>query len=119
MLRQLSLSEGDILSIKKASNIKNVIKRSKDVPNNLIIKFIVFYILGIILLFFFWFFISCFCVVFVNTQIILIKDSLISFAISMIYPFGLYLIPGFFRIPALRAKDRECLYQFSKYLAYI
>jgi hypothetical protein len=119
LLRQLSRSEGDILSIKAPSNIKDVLKRSKEVQNNLIIKFIIFYILGIIILFFYWFFLSCFCVVFINTQIILIKDSLISFAISMIYPFGLYLLPGFFRIPAIKSKNKECLYKFSKYLAFI
>ena len=51
-----------------------------------------------------------------NTQIHLIKDSVIGFGLSLIYPFGIYLIPGIFRIPALRAqkKDKEYMYKFSK-----
>ena len=70
---------------------------------------------------FFWYFISCFCAVYKNTQIILIVDSLISFALSMIYPFGLNLLPGFFRIPALKApyKDKKCLYKASCLIAII
>ena len=70
---------------------------------------------------FFWYFISCFCAVYKNTQIILIKDTLISFAISMLYPFGLNLFPGCFRIPALRSpkKDKKCLYKASGLIALI
>ena len=70
---------------------------------------------------FFWYFISCFCAVYKNTQIILFKDTLISFGLSMLYPFGLNLLPGMFRIPALRAekKDKMCLYNFSQYVALI
>ena len=70
---------------------------------------------------FFWYFISCFCAVYKNTQIILIKDTLISFGLSMLYPFGLNLFPGIFRIPALRAKNKNMkyLYQFSGIVALI
>ena len=70
---------------------------------------------------FFWYFISCFCAVFTNTQIILIKDTLISFGLSMIYPFGYNLLPGIFRIPALRKKDsnKECIYKFGQVLSLI
>ena len=72
-------------------------------------------------MFFFWYFISGFCAVYKNTQIILIENTLISFLISMIYPFGLNLLPGFFRIPALRAKNknRNCIYKISGLLALI
>ena len=53
-----------------------------------------------------------------NTQVHLLKDTLISFGLSLIYPFGIYLLPGIFRIPALsnRKNKRECLYNFSKLL---
>ena len=70
---------------------------------------------------FFWYFISCFCAVFINIQIILIKDSFFSLILSMFYPFVLNLLPGLFRIPALRAKnkDRKILYKFSLIVAAI
>ena len=70
---------------------------------------------------FFWYFISCFCSVYKNTQIILIKDTLISFGLSMLYPFGLNLLPGLFRIPALKDinKNKKYLYKLSGFVALI
>ena len=84
-------------------------------------KFLIFFAVSIILLIFFWYFISCFCAVYVNTQAILIKDTVFSFGLSMIYPFGLYFVPGFFRIPALRDKkrDKKCLYKISRLISFI
>ena len=77
------------------------------------IKFFFFFIISFILLLLFGFYISCFCGVYVNTQIHLIKDSIISFGLSFIDPFIVYLIPGIFRICALKSKNMECLYKFS------
>ena len=53
-----------------------------------------------------------------NTQFHLLKDTLVSFGLSLLYPFGIYLIPGFFRIPALSnpKKKKEYLYKISKIL---
>ena len=66
-----------------------------------------------------WYYIAAFGAVYPNTQMYLIKDTLISFVISMSYPFGYYLIPGLFRFPALKAKkkDKKSLYDFSKILS--
>ena len=70
---------------------------------------------------FFWYFITCFCAVYSNTQIILIKNVLLSYGISMIYPIIINLIPGFFRISALKAKnkDKEFIYKISSFVALI
>ena len=56
--------------------------------------------------------------IYINTQLHLIKDNLISFGLSLLYPFGTYLLPGFFRIPALSNKKnkRSYLYNISKFL---
>ena len=59
------------------------------------------------------YYIICFCGVYINTQIHLIKDTIISFGLSLIYPFGIYLIPGIFRIPALKAKKRDKIYMYK------
>ena len=83
------------------------------------IKFILFIIIGFIILIFFWYYLSCFCCVFANTQYPLIKDTLISYGLSMLYPFGLNLIPGLFRIPALKSNSRKILYIISKIIAFI
>ena len=119
ILRLLSLTEQNFLSLKKEPKINLAIKRGKSIKSCIIIKLVSFFILSTIFLLFFCYFISCFCGVYSNTQIILIKDIIISFGMSMIYPFGLNLIPGFFRIPALSKLDKKCLYKISSVLAII
>ena len=97
------------------------VKKSKNIEKCINIKFTIFFLLSCILLLFFWYFISCFCAVYKNTQFILIKDTLVSFALSMLYPFGLNLLPGMLRIPAIRAKnkDKKCIYKISGLIAII
>jgi len=121
ILKFLCLSEKNLLAIKQEKNLKIATKKSKKVKNCILIKFIIFFILSTSLLLFFWYFISCFCGVYINTQKILINDTIFSFILSMIYPFGINLIPGIFRISALRAKNKnkECLYNFSGVVALI
>ena len=113
LLKQLSLSEKNILSLKREKKYNKALQFSKNIKKCLDIKFFIFFILSYLLLLFFWYFIACFCGVYVNTQIILFKDTLISFCLSMVYPFGLNLIPGFFRIPALRAAKKEKIFIYK------
>ena len=121
ILKQLSLSEKNILELKNQKDLKKAIKKSKKISICLKLKSVTFFIFSMLLILFFWYFISCFCAVYINTQKILLKDTLISFCLSMIYPFGLNLLPGIFRISALRAKERDqkCLYKASLLIALI
>ena len=121
ILKLLSLSEKNILQLKKENNMKVSLEHAKIIENCMKIKYTIFFILSYLLFFFCWYFISCFCGVYKNTQIILITDTFISFGLSMLYPFGLNLLPGMFRIPALRAKkkDKKCLYKFSSLVSLI
>ena len=121
ILKWLSLSEKQILHIKKEKYYFNAKKISNSIIKCLKIKISIFFILSFLLMLFFWYFISCFCAVYKNTQKILIIDTLISFGLSMIYPIGLNLIPGLFRIPALKDKEqnKKYLYNLSGYLALI
>ena len=120
LLRNLSLSEKNILELKSESylSIHKAKKKARQIEKCLKIKLIIFFLISLLLMIFFWYFISCFCVVYNNTQIILIKDTGISFGSSMAYPFILSFLPGIFRIPALRAKDknRKCVYKFSYFI---
>ena len=121
LLKQLALSEGLILEFKKDKKNKNIDKRKDTLENKLKIKFALYFLISTIFLLFFWYYLSMFCAIYVNTQIHLIKDTLISFGLSLLYPFGIYLIPGILRIPALRypKKNRETMYNFSKILQII
>jgi hypothetical protein len=121
LLKNLSLSEKDILKIKHEQSIKDTVTKSKKIEKCIKIKFFIFFFISLLLMVFFWYFISCFCAVYYNTQVILFKDTLISFGLSMLYPLAINLLPGFFRIPALRAKnkDKKCLYSFAQILSLI
>ena len=119
IIKYLSLSEKNIIEIKTTK--KNKSEKAAKILKCLKIKFVIFYILCFILLLFFWYYLSCFCVIYINTQIPLIKDTITSFGLSLLYPFGINLIPGIFRISSLKEsnKDRELMYKFSQYLQMI
>ena len=123
LISYLSLSEKNILIIKntKEKNKENLSKLVYEIKKCLIIKFILFFLFNFLSLIFFWYYLGCFCAVYKNTQIHLIKDTLVSFSLSLLYPFGLCLLPGIFRIKALNSKnqDKECMYNFSKLLQLI
>ena len=80
---------------------------------NLTIKFILFFIISIILLIFFWFYLGCFCAVYKNTQMHLLKDTLLSFLLSLIIPFIKFFIPCLIRINILKDSGKLC-YNISK-----
>ena len=117
-LNFLSLTNDAIIDFKQDKSKNNIMKNAKSLENKLKARVILFFILGFLFLYCFWYYISMFCVIYKNTQMHLLKDTLMSFGLSLIFPFGYYLLPGFFRIPALSnsKNKRECLYSFSKFL---
>ena len=116
----LGLSNDSIINFKQNLISKDVKKRGKKLIFCLKLKFTFYFIISFILLLFFWYYITIFGVIYKNTQYHLLKDTLISFGISMIYPFLVYLLPGIFRIFSLSnpKKKRECLYNFSKLILF-
>ena len=116
LIKFFSLSEKNIISLRYAAG--NIKEKILSVLKCLKIKFFFFYLFLFLFLSLFWYYISCFCAIYKNTQKILIKDTLMSFGLSMLYSFFLSVLPGIFRIPALKNKNNcnECLYQFSKIL---
>ena len=87
---------------KRFKNLNEYIEYKK----NKKIKLIIFFILQFIFFFSFWYFTSAFCIIYHNTQKHLIKDSIVSFFISMILPFFLVIISGMFRIIGIKKKNK-------------
>ena len=116
IIKLLALSNDSIIEFKQNKTRKGVNKRGKDLKYKLKIKFILYFILSFLLLLFFWYYISMFGAIYRNTQYYLIKDTLLSFLASLIYPFFICLIPAFIRIPSLSEpnKQRKYLYKLSK-----
>ena len=105
---------------KLEKKINNCIKECNNVSTIIVkylkIKFICFFLFSFILFILFWYYISCFCAVYKNTQLILIKDTLISFGFSLLYPFIIYLIASIIRIFTLNKPEKFLgfFYKISK-----
>ena len=112
IIKYFALSQKYIIKQKNNKSEESNELKYKKIINCLYKKFIFFYIFTFLLLLFFLYYISCFCAVYKNTQIHLIKDVLIGFGLSLIYPFISYSISGILRIFALR-KGKECIYKLS------
>jgi hypothetical protein len=117
LITRLGLCEMNILEIKK-TNARNIDSVSQRVLNNICYKFVLFFFVNYFLLFFFWIYSTSFSLVYKNTQIHLLKDSIISFSTSFIKPFIIYLFPGFFRISSLKKNKskKKYMFNFSKFL---
>ena len=118
LLKLLALSHKSIIKFKQNKNKDDITKKGDDLFHTLLIKFILYYIFSFIFLLFFWYYLSMFGAVYINTQFHLLKDTLVSFGLSFLYPFVLCLLPGIFRFPALSdpKKKKVYLYKFSKIL---
>jgi len=115
LIKYLSLSQDKIMDIKHLIVKKDLENHFKKLLLYLKIKFIFFFILTLLFLLFFLFYISCFCGIYRNTQIHLLKDSIIGFALSLLDPFWQVLLIGILRMYALKNK-KEYLYKFYLFL---
>ncbi len=112
-IRYFSLSERFLIDLKNERD--DIIQKTK---RCLIIKYIIFYVLSFIFLTFFWFYLSSFCAIFQNTQIYIIKNTFISFGISILFPFIYELLPCVLRIYSLK-KRNEFIYKLSKIIQLV
>ena len=114
----LSLTDKHIYQIKHLEiNQKNK-KIILDVFKVIKIKLIVYWIFTFIFFGLYWYAVACFCAVYYNTQSAFLKDSFISFFISLVYPLILYTFPTAFRICALKCKNNSCLFQISEVIPF-
>ena len=118
IIKIIFLSERNIAQIRMQPTLLLADVISDKVRRNIIIKYTLFFILGLIFLVFFWMLLSSFGAVYPNTQIFIFKNTLISFAISLIYPLIMAIFPTIFRIFSLNSvqKNYESSYKLSKVL---
>ena len=108
------LSERNLIEIKNEKLMKKSNNDIYSIKRCVVIKNVAYFIISIIFLFFSWYYLSSFSAVYQNSQVYLIKNTFISFALALIYPFLINLLPGFIRIIALNNKKMECLYKANK-----
>ena len=98
IIKKLALSDTKIIEFKEIEDIKECENEIPKTIKCLKIKFICFFALSSLFIMLFSYYVSCFCAVYKNTQIILIEDTLISFGINLLYPFIFYAIAAILRI---------------------
>ena len=87
LMETLALTDSIFIGFKEIINIKNIIIKKRKALKTIKIKILLFFIITLLLLIFFWYYLACFCAVYKNTQLHLIKDAVISFGTSIITPF--------------------------------
>ena len=118
LLTTFSLTERNILEIKSQKTSKSINTTAAKIFKIITKKIIIFFVMNFLILIFFWYYLSSFCAVYKNTQVYLIKDTIISFCLSLIYPFFINIVPSILRIMALK-KENKLLYKVSQLTALI
>ena len=106
----------EIKSLAKNENNKENREKVINIIDKMKNKLVWFFVFTFLLFLFNWYFISAFCAVYQNTQKIFLRDSGISFLMSMIDPFIIYGATNILRYLSLFACCRKklcCLYKLS------
>ena len=90
IIKYFSLSQRDLLDLKNEDDLSKLNDKIAKTRRCLSIKYIGFYTISFLFLVFFWYYLSSFCAIYRNSQFYVIKNTFISFAISLLFPF--YLI---------------------------
>ena len=116
LIKYFSLSEYNILELKNEEKINRINDKIEKIKKCLFIKYLLFYGISLVFIIASFYYLSSFCAVYKNTQIFVIKNTLITFLIFLIFPLVFSLLPCILRIFSLKNKMHECMYKLSIYL---
>ena len=106
----LSMTDAHYYEIKEFTHLQKEGEKIKKILQCIKIKLIVFYVFNLLLAAFFWYFVTCFCAVYKNTQLIFLKDSIVSFDTSLTYPFIIYGFTTLLRFLSLAKSCKKNYY---------
>ena len=109
MLKLICLTHNSVRQLRKVRDVDAAQEQSVCILRCIKVRIVIYYILSFAFLLVFGFYVLCFCAVFENTQIALIRSTLTSWLISFIYPLIICLFTSIVRSAAFKCKSK-CLY---------
>ena len=106
MLKFICLTHNSVRVLRKFKDIDYARKKSICVLRCIKIRVVIYYVLSFAFLAIFGYYILCFCAIFENTQIELVKSTFTSWLISLIYPLIICLITSIFRALSFKCNNR-------------
>ena len=106
MLKFICLTHNSVRVLRKFKDIDYARKKSICVLRCIKIRVVIYYILSFAFLAIFGYYILCFCAIFENTQIELVKSTFTSWLISLLYPLGICFITSIFRALSFKCNNK-------------
>ena len=116
LVRNLALTNRNVLVVKHQADKNTAIYIKEKQLRCIKIKFIVFFSLNSILLGFFWLYLTSFNAIYKDSQTYVLKDTIISFIFSLVFPFFNNIFPALFRSCSLNWVKNwsSCVYKLSQ-----
>ena len=118
IVRFVSLSERDIMSIKRQKDKDDIMSVAEKTKIRLKIKIIILFIISGLLIGLCWYYVAAFCAVFKNSQGNYFINTLVAFIICNIWPCVTSLIAPIFRLRSFKTNSK-CMYKFSQIISYL
>ena len=118
MLKFICLTHNSVRVLRKFKDLTVAKEKSVCVLRCIKVRVVLYYMLSFVFLIIFGYYILCFCAVFENTQIQLVKSTFTSWLISLTYPLIICLITSIFRALAFKCKNR-ILYAIKQIMQFL
>ena len=106
ILKLICLTHNSVKGLRKIKDVGFAKKKSVGILRCIRIRVAIYFILSLSFLVIFGFYNLCFCAIFENTQVILVKSTFTSWLISLSYPFIICFFTGCVRILSFRCNSK-------------
>ena len=106
ILKFICLTHNSVRVLRKYRDVEFAKKKSICVLRCIKIRLVIYYLLSFAFLAIFGYYILCFCAIFENTQIELVKSTFTSWLISLLYPLAICFITSIFRSLSFKCNNR-------------
>ena len=118
ILKLICLTHNSVKGLRKIKDVVFAKKKSVGILRCIRIRVAIYFLLSLSFLVIFGFYNLCFCAIFENTQVILVKSTFTSWLISLTYPLIICLITSIFRALAFKCKNR-ILYAIKQLMQFL